>query len=243
MRSHQTTIHPRSPGSLVTGSPDHRPMEPQVTGLPWSLGHWVIGLLGHSKLIHPSITTIGSIHPRVRVTWLAIHPRVMTTKPLIHPSIQTRVKWLPIYPGSQGQGLHPSIHPGSWLPEPSIQTIEPFIHPVTRGRVRVSIQTMTTCSPSIQGVRVIGHRSRSGLRSQTTSHPSIQPGSGSQGIRPSKVTGHKTTDPQSHRSPGSLVTGLPIHPRPRSHLSIQTPGSWSNGYPSIQGHRGQGHKP
>jgi len=116
-------------------------MEPQVTGLPWSLGHWVIGLLGHSKFIHPSITTIGSIYPRVRVTWLAIHPRVMTTKPLIHPSIQTRVKWLPIYPGSQGQGLHPSIHPGSWLPEPSIQTIDikPFIHPGHRPQTRVSI--------------------------------------------------------------------------------------------------------
>jgi hypothetical protein len=170
MRSHQTTIHPRSPGSLVIGSPDHRPMEPQVTGLPWSLGHWVIGLLGHSKFIHPSITTIGSIYPRVRVTWLAIHPRVMTTKPLIHPSIQTRVKWLPIYPGSQGQGLHPSIHPGSWLPEPSIQTIEPFIHPVTRVRVRVrvrvSIQTIN--HPSIQGVRITDHKTIYPSRSQTT---------------------------------------------------------------------------
>jgi hypothetical protein len=198
MRSHQTTIHPRSPGSLVTGSPDHRPIEPQVTGLPWSLGHWVIGLLGHSKLIHPSITTIGSIYPRVRVTWLTIHPRVITTKPLIHPSIQTRVKWLPIYPGSQGQGLHPSIHPGSWLPEPSLQTIEPFIHPVTRVRVRVSIQTMTTCSPSIQGVRV------------KTIEPFIHPN-------------------QGHR----LQTTYPD----------QIPWLGSNGYPSIQGHRGQGHKP
>jgi hypothetical protein len=156
-------------------------MGPQVTGSLGCHGHWVTGLLGYWVTPSLSIHPLPLLAPSIQgsgVTWLAIHPRVMTTKPLIHPrhqglypSIQTRVKWLPIYPGSQGQGLHPSI----------------------------------------------------------------QPGSGSQGIHPSKVTGHKTTDPQSHRSPGSLVTGLPIHPRPRSHLSIQTPGSWSQGlHPSTQ---------
>ena len=118
MRSHQTTIHPRSPGSLVTGSPDHRPMEPQVTGLPWSLGHWVIGSLDHSKLIHPSITTIGSIYPRGHdheATYPSIHPdqgqmathlsRVTGSgSPFIHPSrvMVTRS----IHPDHK-----PSIHP------------------------------------------------------------------------------------------------------------------------------------
>ena len=168
----------------------------------------------------------------------------MTTKPLIHP---------------RHQGLHPSIYPGSWLPEPSIQTTEPFIHPVTRVRVRVSIQTMTTCSPSIQGVRVKtiepfihpnqGHRSQTTYPSEipwlgSNGYPSIQ-GHRSQDHRPTepqvtRVTGHwvahpsQTTEPFVHPDTRVMVTGSPsIHPD-QGHMALhpsRVTGSWS---PSIQ---------
>ena len=140
MRSHQTTIHPRSPGSLVTGSPDHRPIEPQVTGLPWSLGHWVIGLLGHSKLIHPSITTIGSIYPRV-----------MTTKPLIHPDQGQMATHLSRVTGSGSPSIHPSIHPSMVMVTRAIHPDhKPSIHPRCQGH---RPQNHRPGSPSIQGHR------------------------------------------------------------------------------------------
>jgi hypothetical protein len=122
MRSHQTTIHPRSPGSLVIGSPDHRPMEPQVTGLPWSLGHWVIGLLGHSKFIHPSIHYHYWLHLSKGQGHMVSHTSKghdhETTYPPIHPDQGQMATHLSRVTGSGSPSIHPSrvmvtraIHP------------------------------------------------------------------------------------------------------------------------------------